>query len=143
MGILVGESLPYFRPPTIASFPQRDESWSQSLFGVPTIGDSVDGLEIRFNDLDGASDVEGPMPKSIIDPPSSLLDFRRRRGDTDELSRRLLKRSVLCDIRLSRLTVDMLLFREMFGVDTLLLRRGIRDGWTAPPPLTMPNNPLW
>lgn len=127
MGILVGESLPNFR--YIASFPQCDESCSQSLFGVPTIGDNVVGLEIRFNDRDGVNDVDGPIPKSIIDPPNSLLVFRRRRGDTEELSRRLLKRSVLLlDIRLSRLTVDMLLFREIFGVDTLLFLRGIRDG---------------
>lgn len=81
-GILVGESLPNFL--IIPSVPQWDESCSQSLFGVPTIGDNVVGFEIRFIARDGVN-VDGPMPKSIIDPPRSLPGLRR--GDT-ELSRR-------------------------------------------------------
>lgn len=138
-GILVGESLHFLAMPL---FPQCVvESWSQSLFGVPTMGDSVVGLEIRLIGRDRVNTV-GVIPKSIIDPPNSLRGLRR--GET-ELSRRILKRSVLLEIRLFRRDVDMLLLLltlDIFGVETLLLRRGIFDGRILPPPATTPNKPL-
>lgn len=116
---------------------------------MPTIGERVVGFEIRFIDRDGVIDGDG-IPKSIIDPPNSCPPTLRR-GDT-ELSRRMLKRSLLFEIRLSLLPDEMLLFLDIFGVETLLFLLGIREGMTAepplppspppPPPLTTPNRPL-
>lgn len=99
------------------------------------------GFEIRLIGRPSANTFG--VPKSIIDPPKAPLLFRTDRRGEAELSRRMLNRSVLLDIRLFRLGVDMLLFRDIFGVDTLLVRRGILDGCKRLPlPPTTPNKPF-
>lgn len=106
------------------------------------MGDSVVGFEIRFIGRASVSTVGVVPPKSIIDPPNSLPYFRC--GEID-IFRRTFKRSVLLDTRLFRLDddiLDILLFL-IFGVETLLLRRGIFDGRILPLPPTTPIKPLW
>lgn len=86
IGILVGEvinvgartlsSADFVDTPTLSSCPD----WSESLFGVPMIGDRVVGFDIRLLDLETLFD-EDPaanMPRSIIEEAvAPALDILR------------------------------------------------------------------
>lgn len=114
MGILVGEDVA--APGSLSCGRTCSDG---SRFGVPKIGESVVGLEIRLSDL---IDVTGIIPKSIMDslaggfwplPPmgrSVVMETRRVGGDMELFRRRIL--SAL--------------------VDDKLLRLGMRDGEPVP-----------